>query len=184
MAIDRTTMSYLKKRSEMTADFSDVKVQAALVKIVPPPIDMPDVAAAEPDGFDCIVPNKMFRNWIDLIPEKDRGFVRFVYVGGNGGDLERYLKTAMTAPAFETFRSLVSKDADGGDLFLMRYLIWHFAVLRRAVGFDFGNYEMNAIFNGLPMDVSGNKIKFGRDVLFADFYRMIWFAKWGLNNVD
>ena len=182
MAFDANTISYLKKRAEMTADFSDAKVQGALTKIVAPQIDLSKTDAAETDGFDCVVPNKMFRNWIDLIPDADRGFVRFVYADGNGTGLDRYVRTAMTEPAFETFRSLVSKDADDGDMFLMRWLIWHFCVLKRAVGFDFGNYEMNAIFNALPLDISRDKTKFGREVSFAGFYRMISFAKWGLGN--
>ena len=177
-------ISYLKKRAEMTTDFDDVKVQSALLKIIPPAIDFSGVKAAEIDGFDCTVPNKMFRNWIDLIPENDRGFIRFVYADGADANVEKYLAAAMTSPAFLKFRPLASAPANDDDLFLMRHLIWYSVVLRRPVGFDFGVYEMNAIFGALPVDISKNKTKFGRKISFVDFYRMIWFAKWGLSAVD
>jgi hypothetical protein len=173
-------IAYLKKRAEMTADFNDEKVAAALSKIVVPDPDFSKTGAAGCDGFDCIVPNKMFRNWIDLIPERDRGYVRFVYTDGGGGRVEKYLKTAMTEFAFANFKARVSEPANDGDLFLMRWLIWHAVVLKQAVGFDFGNYEMNAIFNSLPLDISKDRKKFGRRVDFAEFYKMIWFAEKGL----
>ena len=172
-------IAYLKKRAEMTTDFDDEKVVSALSKIVVPNPDFSKTEAADCDGFDCIVPNKMFRNWIDLIHEGDRGYVRFVYADGDGGRVEKYLKTAMTEFAFANFTARVSEPTDD-DLFLMRWLIWHSVVLKRAVGFDFGNYEMNAIFNSLPLDISKDRKKFDRAVDFAEFYKMIWFAEKGL----
>jgi uncharacterized protein YehS (DUF1456 family) len=177
-------LSYLKKRAEMTADFADEKVQSALSKISVKKIDFSKTDSAPLEGFDCVVSNKMFRNWLDLIPEKDRSFVRFVYEDGKDKSPEKYIRTAMTAPAFGNFQSEVSNDASEDDLFLMRRLIWDAVVLKRPVGFDFDNYEMNAIFNALPLDISKNKIKFGRKISFVEFYRMIWFAKQGLEIAD
>jgi hypothetical protein len=183
MAIDLT---YLKKRAEMVGDapdgFYDDKVQAALAKIIPPEIIVAD--AADFSGFEYPVKNKTFKNWVDIIPEGDRGFVRFEYGAGDDDALEKILGIAMTKTAFKSFRSAVSKDADDSDLFLMRYLIWFSIVLGQPVGFDFGSYEMNMIFNSLPVDISKNKIKVVRDISFVEFYRMFKFAKWGLENAD
>ena len=173
---------YLKKRSAMTTEFDDAKVSAALAKITPPPVDISNIAAAKVENFDCIVPNKAFRNWIDLIPESDRGFVRFIYTDGDEKDVLKYMQAAMTKPAFADFLVKISMPATEDDLFLMRWLIWHGVVLKRPVGFDFGNYEMNSIFNSLPLDVSKDKIKFDRGPTFSDFYKMIAFAEWGCQN--
>ena len=173
-------LKYLKKRAEMTRDFNDEKVQAALSKIIPPKLYIAESFDLENNGYECVIPNKLFRNWIDLIPEQDRGFFRFTYSGGDEAALEKYLGLAMTKPAFKTFQSLVSKDAGDSDLFLMRWLIWHFAILGQPVGFDFGSYEMNVIFGSLPVDISKDKIKFGRELSLVDFYRQIKFAEWGI----
>jgi hypothetical protein len=177
-------LAYLKKRAEFLAgapdSFGDEKVRAALAKIAPPRIRI-DCAPAENNGFECVVHNKLFRNWIDLIPESDRGFIGFSYSDGNDADIDKYLRAAMTMPAWEKFRSAVSADAGDSDMFAARWLVWHSAVLGRPVGFDFGNYEMNAIFNSLPVDISKNKMKFGRELSFAGFYRTIKFAEWCLN---
>ncbi|MDR2268705.1 MAG: hypothetical protein LBD94_00800 [Rickettsiales bacterium] len=180
MMIDLT---YLKKRAEMTRDFNDEKVCAAFAKIIPPRISIADIEVPENNGFECVVSNKMFRNWIDLIPESDRGFVRFIYADGNDRNVEKYLKLAMTTPAFKTFQSFVSKDWKDSDLFLMRYLLWRGVVLKSPVGIDFGNYEMNMILSSLPIDISKDKVRF-EDCSFVDFYRMFKCAEWGLNNVD
>jgi hypothetical protein len=87
----------------------------------------------------------------------------------------------MTKPAWESLRSFVSKDPTDPDLFPMRHLIWRFAVLGRPVGLDFGRYEMNMIFNSLPVDISRSKVKIETPT-FACFYRQIRFAEWGLAN--
>ncbi|MDR3208639.1 MAG: hypothetical protein LBT45_02200 [Rickettsiales bacterium] len=178
MAIDLT---YLKKRAEMLQDFYDAKVQGALAKINPPALSL-DCPAAEGAGYECVVRNKLLRNWIDLIPESERGFVRFVYEDGGDSDVGKYIRAAMTAPAWKSFQSLVARTPRDSDLFLMRYLIWHGPVLGRPVGLDFGNYEMNVIFNSLPIDVSKNKSRV-ETPSFVDFYRQIRFAEWGLENV-
>jgi hypothetical protein len=173
-------LTYLKKRSGLIQDFCDEKVQGALAKIIPPAIE-PACGDVEAAGYECVVRNKSFRNWIDLIPENERGFIRLVYSDEADGCVEKYIRAAMTKPAWKNFCSFVSKDANDSDLFLMRYLIWHGAVLGRPVGIDFGNYEMNQIFNDLPVDVSKEKIRV-KAPSFADFYRQIRFADWGLRN--
>jgi len=174
-------MTYLKKRAALVQDFRDDKVQAALGKIIPPAIEIEawDFAA---EGLDYVVKNKIMRNWIDLIPETARGFVRFVYEDGEDDDILKYIRAAMTAPAWEDFRRAASGPPADSDLFLMRFLIWHGAVLKRPVGFDFGNFEMNAIFASLPVDVAKDKIKIERAPSLPEFYRWFWFAKWGLDN--
>ena len=179
-AIDLT---YLKKRAQMSDVFSDEKTLAALGKIIPPNLAvLADDAASDDGAFERVVPNKLFRNWIDLIPETARGFMRFNYTDGADKNPLPYIKSAMSKNAFENFQSLVLKDPNESDLFLMRMLLWYFAVLKRPVGLDFGNYEMNAIFNSLPIDISLKKIKIDAPASFADFYRQIMFAKWGLEN--
>lgn len=178
MAFD---LKYLKKRAEMTRDFYDDKVLAALLKIVPPCIVLPDAGVPDNNVFECEIPNKMIRNWIDLIPESDRGFIRFTYVDGGDMEIEKYIKLAMTTLAWKNFQSLASKDAGDSDLFLMRWIIWHGIVLREPVGVDFGNYEMNMIFGALPIDIANNKIKMDAPS-FSDFYRQIAFVRWGLKN--
>ncbi|MDR2770071.1 MAG: hypothetical protein LBB08_01315 [Rickettsiales bacterium] len=181
MAID---LAYLKKRAEFLemnlSGFDDEKVRAALGKINPPTI-APGAAPAENSGFECVVKNKALRNWLDLVPETDRGFMRFIYEEGTDR-IEKYLPLAMTGPAFEKFRSHVAHDNPSEeDLFLMRRLIWDHSVLGRPVGVDFGIYEMNMIFNSLPVDVARSKMTL-KAPSFADFYRMIKFAEWGLAN--
>lgn len=179
----RIDLNYLKKRAHMTDDFCDEKVKSALAKIIPEPIDSD--SDVDFGGLDIIVPNKLFRNWIDLIPENMRGFVRFEYRdGGRALKVEDYIKIAMTKPAYKTFQSFVSKDMDDGDLYLSRYLVWHSVVLKRPVGFDFGKYEMNMIFNSLPIDISKDKVKFEVNLSFAEFYRQIKFAEKVLRDVN
>ncbi|MDR1071635.1 MAG: hypothetical protein LBL21_03265 [Rickettsiales bacterium] len=174
-------LKYLKKRAGMTGDFDDTKVQSALAKIIPPAVSM-DFDEAENNGYDCVVRNKLLRTWIDLIPESERGFMGFVYEDGDDTDAAKYIKAAMTKPAWESLRSFVSKDPEDSDLFPMRYLIWHAAVLGRPVGLDFGSYEMNMIFNSLPVDISRNKTRIETPT-FAGFYRQFRFAEWGIKNV-
>jgi hypothetical protein len=173
-------LTYLKKRAEMTRDFNDEKVRGALSKIIPPAIEI-DCGDVGENGYECLVHNKSFRNWIDLIPESDRSFIRFEYVGGDDSCVEKYIKAAMIKSSWKNFCSFVSKDASDSDLFLTRHLIWHGLVLGQPVGIDFSNYEMNAIFNELPIDISKNKVKIDAPS-FADFYRWIRFAEWGLRN--
>jgi len=179
-------LTYLKKRAALTTDFYDDKVQAAILKIIPPAItadEIEDAAGMENTGFDCVVKNKMIRNWIDLIPESARGFVRFAYEEGNDDNILKYMRIAMTKPAWDDFCVCAAGAATGEDLFLMRWTLWHSVVLKQPVGFDFGNFEMNAIFNSLPMNVAKDKIPTGQKPTFAEFYRRIRFAKWGLENV-
>lgn len=188
-------LKYLKKRAELIQDFYDDKVQTALLKIAPKPIAMPEIAPAVVAGFDCAVPDKSLRYWIDLVPESDRGYYRFIYQDAknektkNDSILDsrlsflelRYLQAAMTKPAWNSFCSLVSKDASDSDLFLMRYVIWQYRVLKRPVGIDFCNFEMNQIISQLPMDIAHIKIKAVSPPDLASFYKMVYFAKWGLD---
>jgi hypothetical protein len=182
----RVDLTYLKKRAAMLGDakgsFGDDKVQTALAKIIPPPI-VPAAAVPENNGYECVVPNKLIRNWIDLIPEDWKSFIRFIYVEGDDYEIEKYIRLAMTDIAWKSFQSYISKDQSDSDLFLMRHLIWHSAVLGRPVGIDFGVYEMNMIFANLPIDVSKDKIKAER-IPFADFYKQIKYAEWGLQNAS
>jgi len=78
---------------------------------------------------------------------------------------------------------LISKDPVDSDLFLMRWVIWRGLVLDRPVGINFGRYEMNQIFNSLPMDIATEKMKM-ETPSFVDFYRAIKYAEWSLNNAD
>lgn len=178
MALDLT---YLKKRAALVDDIKDDKVQNALRKIMPKKIDVPDVSMIETgDYYDAVVKNKMMRHWIDLVTEKDRGFIRFVYVDGNDNDILKYIKTAMTKSAWKNFSSLISKDPTDSDLSLMRYVIWNYIIKDHPVGVDFGNFEMNQIVNALPMDIAKDKAVFDAKSL-PDFYKMIYYAKWILN---
>lgn len=170
-------LTYLKKRAEFTRDFNDEKVQNALSKMIPPKIQF--AFDAECEGVDCVVPNKIFRNWVDLIPENERSFIRFIYVDGDEVSPEKYLSFAMTKHAFKKFSSLIYEDANERELFLVHKLIWHSVILKEPIGFDFGKYEMNAIFNSLPITISHKKEKIDTPS-FSEFYRMIKFAEWGL----
>jgi len=176
-------LTYLKKRAEMTQDFYDGKVQTALQKIAPEPITLDDADADIGNGYECVVPNKLFRNWIDLIPESDRSFVRFIYQDGAAASLEKYIKAAMTAIAWKNLKAAVSEAQSESDLFLMRLIIWHCLVLKAPLGVDFGNYEMNQIFNALPIDVAHDRIKVERPS-FADFYKQIKYAQMAVRDGD
>jgi hypothetical protein len=172
--------TYLKKRAQMTDDFDDAKVQAALAKLAPPPL----AAEAGPaDGYECVVGNKLLRNWVDLVPEGWRGFMSFSYEDGDDAGIDKYLCAAMTGPAWKSFQSAVSREPDGEDLFLSRWLVWYSAVLRRPVGIDFGVYEMNQIFNALPVDVAARKTRMAAPD-FAGFYRAVMHALWSLADAD
>jgi len=178
-------LTYLKKRAALTLNFYDDKVQAALMKIIPPKITADEIeAATEGDfaGFDCVVKNKMIRNWIDLVPENARGFVRFIYEDGDDDNILKYIRLAMAKPAWDDFCAAAIMPPSDSDLFLMRWTLWHGAVLKQPVGFDFGNFEMNAIFGALPIDIAKDKVKIERPPTISEFYREIRFAKWGLEN--
>ena len=179
----KTDITYLKKRSEMTKDFYDNKVQAMLAKIIPPQISIPEIDTPKHSGFDCVVPNKFLRNWIDLIPENYCNFMRFIYEEGHETDELRYIKIAMTKPSWKRFQSLIIKELKESDLFLMRWVIWHSIILKTPVGIDFGKYEMNLIFNSLPINISNKKFKIEAPS-FSDFYRQIMFVKWGLEDAN
>ena len=177
MALDLT---YLKKRAALVDDIMDDKVQSALIKIQPPKLEISNLSAPKIEGFDCIVKNKMMRFWIDLVPEKDRSFIRFIYIDGNDGDILKYLKTAMIKSAWNDFKAAVSKDQTDLDFNLMRYVVWNYMARGRPVGAEFGNFEMNQIVNALPMDVAKDKTIFDAPSL-ADFYKMIYYTKWALD---
>lgn len=176
-------ITYLKKRSEMTKDFYDPKVRDALSKIIPPQIPILEIDTPKNNGFDCIVPNKFIRNWIDLIPESDRDFMQFIYEEGQEIDEIKYIKIAMTKPAWKTFQSLILNELKDSELFLMRWVIWNSSILKSPVGIDFGRYEMNMIFDSLPIDISCKKLKV-ETPSFSDFYRQIMFVKWGIKYAD
>jgi len=174
-------LTYLKKRAALVDDINDDKVQNALAKITVPKIVIPDVKAAKVTDFDCVVKNKMMRPWLDLVPEGDRGFIRFIYVDGEDEDILKYLKTAMTKFAWNNFCSLVSKDPKDSDLSLMRFVVWNYMAKNRPVGIDFKNFEMNQIVNNLPMDIAQGKTIFETPAL-PEFYKMIYYAKWSLGD--
>ncbi|MDR1027551.1 MAG: hypothetical protein LBL46_04010 [Rickettsiales bacterium] len=175
MAIDLT---YLKKRAEMTTDIADEKVRAALSKIVAPRIEVPALPA--PEGTDFAAA-KLMRNWIDLIPADRRGWMSIRYEDGGCADTEMCLRAAMTAPAYESFRSFVCKDPNENDMEPAHIALWRAFVLKEPVGMDFGNYEMNNIWNALPVDISHKKIKMDAPD-FNDFYAMIKCAEWVIEN--
>jgi hypothetical protein len=175
--------TYLKKRAEMTRDFYDEKVQAALCKIIPPNIIVADADRPRRNEYEIVVKNKVLRNWIDLISDKDRSFVRFVYEDGDESDINKYIEFAFIGPVWKAFKTEVSKDPSDKDLLLMRLIIWNSFILKNPIGVDFGKYEMNTLYNNLPIDISKNKIKL-ETPSFVDFYRQIMFAKWGIENVN
>ena len=175
MALDLT---YLKKRAEMTRDMADEKVRAALLKIVAPKIELGYPGA--PDGI-YFTASKFMRNWIDLIPDDRRGFVSIKYEDGGCDNIEESMRAATAAPMWKSFRSFVSKDQSDSDMEPMRILIWKYLVIKEPLGFDFGNYEMNNIFNALPIDIAAKKIKIETPDPFV-FYKMMKNAIWAVEN--
>jgi len=183
MVSDPSFLIYLKKRAAMTKDIGDEKVQSALGKIRPPKITVSNVLDLQVSGFDVTVSNKMMRWWIDLVPEYDRSFMRFIYTDGDDDDVLKYLKSAMSKSAWNEFYSLISKDQTDEDMILMRHILWNYMVLGCPIGLDFKNFEMNQILSVLPIDIACVKNSIVAPSL-AGFYKMIYYAKWVLENVS
>lgn len=187
MAIDLT---YLKKRAELLKDtsdsFNDEKIQLALSKIEFPKIVLSN-EVSDNNGFEAIVHNKLFRNWIDLIPDSDKGFIKFIYIDGNDNNIDKYIRLSMIKPAYFKFENEIN-IVNENDFYLAKYILWQFIILKKPIGINFANFEMNQIFNNLDIDISKDKIDFDRELSFSDFYKQIYFAKWALkdtvSNVD